>query len=236
MKIQNFRFEGVCFKHEGHDPILQNTDFNFPENEVSWVQSEEGEGKSTVLQLIAALQLPQLGSFYINDTDIKELTFEEFLPYRLKIGYSFDYGGLINNQTLRENLMLPLRYHKLLPSKEAHKLVDELINRFDFKKFAGERPAHVPGRMRKLTCLLRALVHKPDLLVMDDPFVGLGGETAENFVALIKEMREQGNLNHIVLSSYDDKYVQSLRPRVIHLDQGQLYLSVTDGGKTVVNL
>lgn len=236
MKIETLRFEGVCFKHDGFDPVLMNADFEFPKNQVSWIQSEEGEGKSTLLQILSALQLPQAGSYYLNDVDVKEMTFEEFLPYRLKIGYSFDYGGLISNQTLRDNLLLPLKYHKLLPVDQAEKRVDDLLARFDMKQFADERPAHVPGRLRKLTCLLRAVIHHPDLLVMDDPYVGLGVETAENFMRLVQEYREGGVLSHVILSSYDDKFVRPLNPKIVHLNDGQLYLSMVDGGSNVVNL
>lgn len=236
MKIEKLRFENICFAFEGADPVLKNTDFEFPTNEVCWIQSEEGQGKSTLLQILAGLQTPQVGQYYINNADIKEMTFEEFLPYRLKIGYSFDYGGLISNKTLRDNLLLPLQYHKLLSYREASARVDGLIKTFGFQKEANERPAHVPGRLRKLTCLLRALVHYPDLLVMDDPSVGLGAETAETFLRTIKELREQGSLSHIMVVSYDEKFMKSLNPRIIHLDDGQLYTSVVDGTKSVVNL
>jgi phospholipid/cholesterol/gamma-HCH transport system ATP-binding protein len=236
MKIEKIRFENICFAFEGSDPVLKNTDFEFPTNKVCWIQSQEGEGKSTLLQILAGLQLPQVGQYYLNDCNVKDLTFEEFLPYRLKIGYSFDYGGLINNRTLRDNLLLPLQYHKLLSGKDAHKRVNELIKRFDFEKLAEERPAHVPGRLRKLTCLLRALVHFPDLLILDDPSVGLGAETSEQFLQVIRELREMNHLNHIIVVSYDDKFMKSLNPQIIHLDKGQLYTSVVDGGKSVVNL
>lgn len=236
MKIEKIRFENICFAFEGSDPVLKNTDFDFPSNQVCWIQSEEGEGKSTLLQILAGLQLPQVGQYYLNDCNVRELTFEEFLPYRLKIGYSFDYGGLINNRTLRDNLLLPLQYHKLTTGKEGQKRVGELIKRFDFEKFADERPAHVPGRLRKLTCLLRAIIHFPDLLILDDPSVGLGAETSEQFLQVIRELREMDHLNHIMVVSYDDKFMKSLNPQIIHLDGGQLYTSLVDGGKSVVNL
>ncbi len=236
MKIQNFRFENVCFRHGCHDPVLHNSDFTFPEGSVVWLQSEEGEGKSTLLQILACLELPHAGSYIINEFDVREMTFEEFLPLRLRIGYSFDYGGLLNNLTLRANLLLPLQYHKLLSPEKADQRVQNLITRFGMESFADERPAHVPGRMRKLTCLLRSLIHYPDLLVMDDPFVGLGQETADNFVGLVKELREMGHLSHVVLSSYDERFVRPFQPKIVHLDKGQLYLSVVDGGSSVVNL
>ncbi len=236
MKIEKIKFENLYFSNEGKDPVLKNTDFEFPENEICWIQSDEGQGKSTLLQLIAGLQMPQIGQYMLNDANVREMTFEEFLPYRLKIGYSFDYGGLLSNLTLRDNLLLPLRYHKLLESSQCTRRVDELISRFDFTSNAKERPAHVPGRVRKLTCLLRSIVHMPDLLVLDDPSVGLGAETSETFIKLIKELRELGHLNHVVIVSYDEKFMKSLNPTIIHLEEGQLYTSVVDGSKSVVNL
>ncbi len=236
MKIEKIKFENLCFSYEGHDPVLKNADFEFPKSEICWIQSNEGQGKSTLLQLIAGLQMPQLGQYMLNEANVREMTFEEFLPYRLKIGYSFDYGGLLSNLTLRDNLLLPLRYHKLLEPSLCTRRVDDLIARFDFTAFAKERPAHVPGRLRKLTCLLRSIVHMPDLLVLDDPSVGLGAETSETFINLIKELRELGHLSHVIIVSYDEKFMKSLNPKIIHLDEGQLYTSVVDGTKSVVNL
>jgi phospholipid/cholesterol/gamma-HCH transport system ATP-binding protein len=230
------KFENVSYFFEGHDPILNNADFEFPENEVCWVKSEEGEGKSTVLQILAGLELPKIGDYLINEKSTKDMSFEEFLPLRLKIGYSFDYGGLINNRSLKDNLLLPLLYHKLMPVKAAYQRVDSLIQMFDFKKFADERPAHVPGRLRKLACLLRSIVHEPDLLVLDDPFVGLGQETSEKFNHTIKKSREEGKMQTVFLSSYDENLVKQLSPQTLHIDGGQIYLTVSEPTKSVANL
>lgn len=236
MKIEKIKFENISFGFEGSDPILKNADFDFPQNEICWIQSDEGEGKSTLLQLIAALQMPQIGEYLINSTNIRDLTFEEFLPYRLKIGYSFDYGGLISNLSLRDNLLLPLRYHKLLKPEVAVKRVDELIERFDFAKAAKERPAHVTGRLRKLTCLLRSIIHYPDLLIMDDPSIGLSREVVDQFAQVILELRESGHLNHIMAVSYDETFMKKLNPKILHLDGGQLYSSVVDATKVAVGM
>lgn len=236
MKIEKMRFENLCFGFDGSDPILKNADFEFPENQICWIKSEEGQGKSTLLQLLAGLQMPVVGQYYINDVNIKEMTFEEFLPYRLRIGYSFDYGGLISNRSLRDNILLPLQYHRLIRYREAFKRVNELIEKFGFTKYASERPAHVPGRLRKLACLLRSLIHYPDLLVMDDPSVGLGIETTEIFHQLLLDLRQSGYLSHVMIVSYDEKFMKSLNPKIIHLSEGQLYVSLTDGAKSVVNL
>src|SRR3954463_3151040 len=106
--IQQIRFEGLNFTHGGHDPTLSNADFEFPTNKIIWIQSTEGAGKSTVLQILAGLLIPQSGKYLLNEDNVTDMTFEDFLTYRLGIGYTFDYGGLINNKSIEDNLLLPL--------------------------------------------------------------------------------------------------------------------------------
>jgi ABC-type transporter Mla maintaining outer membrane lipid asymmetry ATPase subunit MlaF len=235
-KIETIKFESLTFSHEGQTSLIKNADFDFPMNEVVWVKGTEGQGKSSLLQVLAGLLVPQSGYFYINDKNVLDMSFEEFLPYRLAIGYTFDYGGLISNRTIYDNLMLPLAYHKLIPMKEAEARVEGIIKAFDIEKFSHERPAHIPGRVRKLACLLRSLVMQPQVLLMDDPSVGLGQDTLYTFVDYIHKMREEGHLKHIFMSSYDEKYMSLFNYQIIHIDDGQVYLQAVDPSKKVVHL
>lgn len=227
--IDTIRFERVTFCHEGHDPTLKSCDFTFPPDQIVWLKSHEGAGKTTLLQVMAGLLIPQSGRYFLNDVNAIDMSFEEFLPYRLRIGFTFDYGGLINNRSLTDNLLLPLLYHNLVTETEARLRVNDLIERFDLQKFAKERPAHVPGRIRKMTVLLRGLVTWPQVLLLDDPSVGLGEATAVNFAELIREMRRQGHLRHVFISSYDQKFMSMVPHSVVQMDQGLLYHHVTDG-------
>ncbi len=234
--IKSLRFEGLTFNHEGSDPTLKNVDFEFPSEKVIWLKSAEGAGKSTVLQLLAGLLMPSSGSYLINDDKVGDMTFEEFLTYRLAIGYTFDYGGLINNRSIQDNLLLPLHYHELIPPKDAKARVDQYIKRFELEKFKHERPAHVPGRVRKLTCLLRALVIQPQMLLMDDPSVGLGAETSHLFSEVINEQQDSGTLKHILLSTYDENFMSLFNYDIIHIDGGNLYFQEEENTKKVANL
>ncbi len=236
MKIESLKFEGASFAHERQDSVFQNVDFDFPMNEIIWVKAEEGAGKSSLLQILAGLQIPQSGKFLINGEDVVEMSFEEFLPYRLEIGYGFDYGGLINNRSLRDNLMLPLLYHKTVSVEEANARVDAMIKDFDIEKYALDLPAHVPGRVRKLACLMRSFIMHPQVLLLDDPSVGLGQDSVYVFVDYIHRLRVQGCLKHVFISSYDEKFMNLLDYQIIHLDAGQLYLQTVDPEKKVVHL
>lgn len=236
MKIESLKFEGVSFSHDGQDPVVQNVDFEFPMNEILWVKAEEGAGKSSLLQILGGLQIPQSGKYLINGEDVVEMSFEEFLPYRLQIGYSFDYGGLINNRTLFDNLMLPLLYHKVVSPEEAKARVDEIIRVFDLEKFSNERPAHVPGRVRKIFVLMRSLILRPQILLLDDPSVGLGQDSVYAFVDYLHKLRKEGFLNHVFISSYDEKFMNLMSYQILHLDGGQLYFQAVDPEKRVVHL
>lgn len=230
-KIDTIRFEGMSFAHEHQDPVLMNCDFDFPADRIVRVKSPEGAGKSTLMQLMAGLLLPSSGVYALNGQNVVDMTFEEFLPYRLQIGFTFDYGGLINNRTIRDNLLLPLVYHKLIPDEEAQLRVKFLIDRFELGKFADERPAHIPGRVRKLAVLLRAIVINPQILILDDPSVGLGEATQDQFLELLHDLRGKGYLRHVFISSYDEKFMGQVPHEIIHLDGGLLYHQPMDTKK-----
>ncbi len=236
MKINSIKFEDVTFKFDGQNAIIQNVDFEFPLNQVLWLKADEGSGKSSLLQILAGLQIPQSGKYLINEENVAEMSFEEFLPYRMKIGYSFDYGGLINNRTLYDNLMLPLVYHNIASQEEAARRCDEIFKVFGVEKFKNERPAHVPGRIRKLVCLMRTLVIEPDILLLDDPSVGLGQDNIYTLVDYIHGLRKSGKMQHIFISSYDEKFMNLFEYQIIHLDEGQLYFQSVDAEKRVVHL
>ncbi len=235
-KINSLKFESVTFAHESHDSTLFQADFDFPMNDIVWVKSYEGAGKSTVLQILAGLLAPQHGKYLINDVNVTELSFEEFLPYRLSIGFSFDYGGLISNRTVFENLMLPLEYHKVLPFRAAKDRIDKIIKRFEIEKYKNERPAHIPGRVRKLTCLIRSLIMYPEVLLLDDASVGLGTDNAQMLSDLILEIRKDGHLRHVFMTSYDEKFMSLFDYKIIQIDQSQLFNQAPDLEKKAVNL
>lgn len=236
MKIHSIKFDGVSFMHPGQNPVLKNADFEFAMGQMIWLKAEEGEGKSTLLQVLAGLQTPQSGKYLLNDQHTGEMSFEEFLPYRLQIGYSFDYGGLINNRSLFDNLMLPLLYHKISTPAEASLRVQELMQLLEIDKYAKERPAHVPGRVRKIACLLRPLVMRPQILLLDDPSVGIGQEASTVYADCIHKLRGQGFLSNVFFSSYDEKFMNLFDHQVVHLSEGLLYAQPADGEKKVVSL
>ena len=236
MTIQNLQFENLKFGFEGQDLLFDRADFDFPMNQMVWVKASSGAGRSSLLQLMAGLQVPSQGKYLINSQNVAEMSFEEFLPYRMNIGYGFDFGGLINNRTLLENVTLPLEYHKICSRKEAIARATDIFKKLGASKFKDQRPALVPGGVRKLTCLIRAIITEPEMVLLDDPSVGIGQETILKYFDLISDLRRRGKAQHVFISSFDDKLMNCLGHEEIYIDCGQIHRDVIDGEKKVVCL
>ncbi|MBX2993178.1 MAG: ATP-binding cassette domain-containing protein [Bdellovibrionaceae bacterium] len=235
-KIEKLRFENVSFKFDGQDPVFENVDFDFPMNQMVWVKAEHGSGRSTLLQILAALQMPTKGNYLINDANVGEMSFEEFLPYRLAIGYGFDMGGLIHNRTLFENLILPLNYHKVLSPQEAGERVTHYMREFNLTKYKDQRPSFMPGGAKKLACLLRAVILHPQMVLLDDPTVGLPQDTALKFFDLLETLRKEGSLKHAFVSSFDEKFMGLIENTEIFIEGGLLHALPEMDEKKVVSL
>jgi ABC-type sulfate/molybdate transport systems ATPase subunit len=103
-------------------------------------------------------------------------------------------------------------------------------------KLADQRPAHVSGRVRKLVCLIRTLIMKPQILLLDDPSVGLEQESLDIFIDYLNLLKDEGFLNHVFVSSYDNKFMNMFAYTIINLSEGQIYKHPSDPEKRVVAL
>lgn len=236
ININSIRFDNLSFGYENAALLFDRVSFDFPMNQFVRVQAESGHGRSTLLQMLAVLQNPTSGSFLINNQNVTEMAFDEFLPFRLNIGFGFDMGGLINNRTLLENLTLPLLYHKMMSTKEAIKRAEHYLREMDLLKYRDQRPAVVPGGVRKQMCLLRAIVHHPQLLLLDDPTVGLGTDASVKYFDLIQDLHKKNIIRHVFLSSFDESLMSTLNHTWVVIDNGLLHSFGPEGEKKAVHL
>ena len=185
--------------------LFAGINFQLPMDSVVLFSGEMGSGRSTVLQILAGLKLPTDGSYRINGESVEKMSFEEFLPFRRRIGYAFDSGGLLNNRTLLENLTLPLLYHRVCDPEAAVEKAMDWLSIFEIDELQGKRPALVSPTVRKLVALIRSVIHEPDVLLLDDPSTALKEEQALRFFDLVERLRSQKKIRHIFLTDLDSK-------------------------------
>jgi len=215
--IRSMRFENLSFAFEGAPAIFSNMTLSVPSSPVLWVRSPSGKGKSTFLRLLAGLLTPSSGNYLINDQVVNEMSFEEFLPYRLAIGYGFDMGGLLNNRTLAENLILPLLFHKLMTQEAAQKRIEQITDFFEMSALRDLRPYSVSGSQRKLSCVLRAFIHDPQIVLLDEPEIGLKEDSLKKLTRFIEDSLAQGRVRQLILCGESRHLVKHLAAQEFHL-------------------
>lgn len=222
IEFTSLKFDRVSFGYDSHAPILNDLTIDLPLNSGVFVTGQGGSGLSTLLKLIAVMLHPTEGKFFLNGHDTGDMTFEDFLPYRMQIGYSFDIGGLFANRTIKENLTLPMLYHRRYTPDEAAAIADGLAVEYGFAGQKDQRPAMVSGGLRKLTCVLRALILRPQMLVLDDPFSGIGMDASRTLVRTIQQRRESGELKHFFITSRDELWPQWMGCHNLYIESGAL--------------
>jgi ABC-type transporter Mla maintaining outer membrane lipid asymmetry ATPase subunit MlaF len=206
--IQSLEFDAMSFAYENSPLIFDNISIALPKAKAVWVRSPGGRGKSTLLKILAGLLTPQSGRYLINGEAANEMSFEEFLSYRLNIGYGFDMGGLLNNKTVSENLILPLLYHNMVESEEAVERVEQVIELFGMQTIKDQRPFAVPGSQRKLSCVARAFIHHPQVVFLDDPQTGLKQDNLNDLFHYVEESFGHRGLKQVFFTSERAEFAQ----------------------------
>lgn len=136
------------------------------------VAGQQQSGKSDLLMLTAGLMPAGAGSYKLFGNETKGLG-EGELAERLRLGFVFQDGQLFNQMTIAENVALPLRYQKNLTAAEAAPEVGAMLDWMELTPLADVTPLNVAANWRQRAALARALILRPEILVLDNPQGGL---------------------------------------------------------------
>jgi ABC-type multidrug transport system ATPase subunit len=218
LMIKTLSFQNITFGYADAAPLFRNLNIDFPSDPIVWLRAAPGHGKSSALKILAGLIMPTSGRYLINGENVLDMSFQEFMPYRLRMGYSFDSGGLLSNRTLYENLLLPLMFHQICSLEEAEQRIGFWMNRFNLTKVQNLRPFSVTGRERKSVLLLRAFLHYPEMVLLDEPMVSLKEDGRKAFSELAAECASKHGLKRIIFCAEQDMPLKYFNPIEVHLD------------------
>ncbi len=179
-----------------------------------------GSGKSTLLNLIGTLDRPTHGEVRVLGRKIASMSDEELAELRLRsMGFVFQAFNLLPVFTALENVEYVLRLQGLAPA-ERRRRAEEALSLVGLEKLAGRRPDHLSGGQQQRVAVARAIVHRPALVLADEPTANLDSRTAAGLLDLMQTLnREQGIT--FVFSSHDPM-VLSRAGKVVHLRDGAL--------------
>ncbi|MGZ9810666.1 ABC transporter ATP-binding protein [Pseudoroseicyclus sp. H15] len=163
-------------------PVLDGLDVSIPRGEFCAVVGPSGCGKSTLTRLVAGLMKPDAGEVKMDGEPIR--------GPRKNVGMAFQNPVLLEWRNILDNVILPLEIvAPSMPRKERVARAEELLAMVGLQGFEGKRPSELSGGMRQRASLCRSIVHKPDVLIMDEPFGALDNFTREDLWQTMRDLR-----------------------------------------------
>ncbi|SHI79199.1 ABC transporter ATP-binding protein [Wenxinia saemankumensis] len=174
-------------------PVLDGLELSVPEGRFCAVVGPSGCGKSTLTRLIAGLMKPDQGEVRLEGRRVTS-------PRRT-VGMAFQNPVLLEWRSILDNVILPLEIvAPRMPRAERVARAEELLDMVGLAGFEGKRPSELSGGMRQRASLCRALVHRPSVLIMDEPFGALDNFTREDLWQTMRDLRARERFTCVLIT------------------------------------
>ena len=199
---------------------LKNIDLSLKTGDFMGLIGPSGSGKTTLLNIIGGLDSPSDGEVSVLGKFLHNTSHNERANLRKKyMGFIFQSYNLLPVYTVFENVELPLILNKV-DSKEREKKVKEAIEWVGLSEKLQSRPAMLSGGECQRTAIARAIVHKPALILADEPTANLDAENSHQIMKIMLRLNKE-LATSFVFATHDEKIMGYLR-RIIHLEDGEI--------------
>ena len=174
-------------------PVLNHLTLSVPKNGFTAIVGPSGCGKSTVTRLVAGLLKPDKGTVWLQGQKVN--------TPRDIVGMAFQNPVLLEWRTILQNVMLPLEIvPNAMSSAEREARAQDLLKLVGLSGFEQKRPSELSGGMRQRASLCRALVHRPEVLILDEPFGALDAFTREDLWQTMHRLREEEPFTGVLIT------------------------------------
>ncbi|MFZ6036127.1 MAG: cell division ATP-binding protein FtsE [Patescibacteria group bacterium] len=224
------RFKNVSKIYPPDTYALKNVNLHIKPGEFVSVVGQSGTGKTTLVKMIIAEERPSKGRVIIGDWDITGIKSSEIPILRRQIGVIFQDFKLLPRKTVFENVSFGLEVAGA-KSKRINEIVPQVLKIVGLDQKRDRFPQQLSGGEQQRTAIARALVHRPKILVADEPTGNLDSINSQEIINLLKKINEFGTT--VVLVTHNREVVNALRKRVITVDQGSI-ISDQQSGKYIL--
>lgn len=212
-------FKEVSKRYPGGFEALAQVDFAVEKGEMVFLTGHSGAGKSTLLKLIAGLEAPTSGEIVVNGVGLKQLKKRDIPAFRSGLGITFQSPTLLNDRTVFDNVALPLHIQGLLP-QVIQKRVSTVLDMVGLLSKQKLCPMHLSQGEQQRVGIARAVVHKPALLLADEPTGNLDPSMSADVMKLFAQFNQAGV--SVIVATHDLALIASMRHRIVMLKGGRL--------------
>ncbi|MFA6944009.1 MAG: cell division ATP-binding protein FtsE [Patescibacteria group bacterium] len=223
-------FKNVTKIYPGKTVGLQNADLVVEPGEFISIVGQSGAGKSTLVKLITAEERLTSGQIIVGGWDITNISHSDIPTLRRQIGMIFQDFKLLPKKKVEENVAFALEV-AAVPDRKIREIVPQVLKIVGLEEKMGRYPNQLSGGEQQRVAIARALVHRPKILLADEPTGNLDSINAQDIITLLKKINEFGTT--VVLVTHNREVVNQLRRRVITIDNGNI-IADQKGGKYIL--
>ncbi len=220
------KITGVTKIYPTGTPALRHLNLHINAGEFVSIVGQSGTGKTTLVKMLIAEERPNKGTIEIGGWDITNINSSDVPYLRRQIGVVFQDFKLLPKRTVYENIAFALEVageqrHRI------HQVVPQVLEIVNLAHKADSYPFQLSGGEQQRTAIARSLVHRPKIIVADEPTGNLDSINAAEIVAILKKINEFGTT--IILVTHNREIVNHLRRRVITLHGGEIINDENEG-------
>ncbi len=213
---------------------LRGVSVDFPEGDYVAIMGSSGSGKSTMLNVLGALDKPTSGHYILAGDDVSMMNDDRLSDIRnRRIGFIFQSYNLIAQYTVLENIQVPLHYRtnqRTITTKDMNRCLD-LAQRVGLAERLDHRPFQLSGGQQQRVAIARALVNDPEIILADEPTGNLDSVTEKEIMNFLTELNREGRT--IIMVTHETSVASRAKRQIVMKDglvarEGML---ITEDGK-----
>lgn len=200
---------------------LSNINLSLKKGEFVGIMGPSGSGKTTLLNMISTIDSPTSGKVLLNGKNPHELSPNELALFRRReLGFVFQMFNLLNTLTVKENIVLPLTLDGT-KVKDMNHLVSAIAEKLDIQGILNKRTYEISGGQAQRTAIARALIHRPKLILADEPTGNLDSKSAADVMELLQRLNKEQEVTMMLVTH--DPMAASYCDRVIFIKDGEFF-------------
>jgi cell division transport system ATP-binding protein len=212
-------FQNVSKLYNGGAVALEDVDFEINPSEFVSLVGKSGAGKSTAIKLLIGEEKPTRGRVFFGRYEVNKLKPNELPAFRRHIGVIFQDFRLLPNKNVYENVAFALEA-AARPQREIMELTPQVLDMVGLSDKLNNFPHELSGGEKQRVAIARAMIHRPEVVIADEPTGNLDPFHTGEIVGLLKKINELGTT--VILATHNREVVNSLDRRVVSLDHGRV--------------
>ncbi len=218
--MSQIALSSVSKRYPGGHQALNGVSLAIEAGEMAFITGPSGAGKSTLLKLIAAIERPSAGSVVVNGQNVGTLRAQGIPFLRRNFGLVFQDHKLLFDRSVFDNVMLPLEITGF-DRREGARRARAALDKVGLLHKEKARPITLSGGEQQRLCIARAIVHRPAILLADEPTGNLDAGYAADIGELFRDFNRVGVT--VVLATHDMQLAARLQPRLIEIRSGRVH-------------